>query len=123
MLEEAEAELSKLIPPPRTQWSKLVDRLKWTTTHLNHKFLTERFTNMIYLSKATKNFLRDMAERSIKTFFQGMLAVIPTSAVLIQDIHWGMAFSAGALAAALSVITSLASRNVGSKTDASLINK
>lgn len=78
---------------------------------------------MIKLSTPNKVFLKDTAERAIKTFFQGVLAVVPTSAVLIQDVHWGMALSAGGLAALLSIITSFASRKVGNSSDASLIKK
>lgn len=78
---------------------------------------------MIKLSNSTRVFLKDMSERALKTFFQGVLAIVPTSAVLVQDVHWGMAFSAGALAALLSVITSFASRKVGESDNASLITK
>lgn len=78
---------------------------------------------MIQLTNETKLFLKDMWERAIKTFFQGVLAVVPTSAILVQDVHWGMAISAGALAAILSIITSLASRKVGDHTSAGIVNQ
>lgn len=78
---------------------------------------------MIELNSSTKLFLKDMGERAIKTFFQGVIAVIPTTAVLVQDVHWGMAFSAGALAAILSIFTSIVSRSIGDETSAGIVNQ
>lgn len=78
---------------------------------------------MIQLTNSTKLFLKDMGERAVKTFFQGVVATIPTSAMLVQDVHWGMAFSAGALAALLSIFTSIVSRNIGDETSAGVVNQ
>ena len=45
--------------------------------------------------------------RAIKTFAQTMIATIGTTAVL-EDVNWLVVFSASALAALLSILTSVA---------------
>ena len=53
------------------------------------------------------SFWRGTAERAIKTFAQALLAFIPASATL-AGVEWEQALAAAALAALLSVLTSLA---------------
>lgn len=56
---------------------------------------------------ASKTFWRGLAERAVKTFCQALLAFIPASATL-AGVEWEQALAAAALAALLSVLTSLA---------------
>ena len=51
--------------------------------------------------------LRAAGIRALKTFAQAVLAVIATSAV-ITEVNWGVALSSGALAAVISLLTSIA---------------
>ena len=53
--------------------------------------------------------------RAIKTFAQAMLAVVGTDAVGITDVDWVAAAEVGALAAVLSLLTSVASSPFGEK--------
>lgn len=46
--------------------------------------------------------------RAIRTFFQAALAAIPTTVTLMQEVNWPMVVSTAALAAVLSVMTSIA---------------
>ena len=46
-------------------------------------------------------------KRAIRTFAQSFVALIPAGAAFLGQVNWGMAFSAGALAAVLSFMTSL----------------
>ena len=46
--------------------------------------------------------------RAIKTFAQTFLATIPTTAVMLSEVSWSVTVSAAALAAILSLVTSLA---------------
>jgi hypothetical protein len=52
-------------------------------------------------------FWKGAAERAIKTFFQTFVALIGTSAVIIQDVDWIFIASGSTLAAILSVATSI----------------
>lgn len=52
--------------------------------------------------------LKAAAIRAVKTFAQGMIAAIGSSAVFMGDVNWLMVLSAGAFAAVLSLLTSLA---------------
>lgn len=68
-----------------------------------------------------KNFLRDLAERAIKTFAQSMVALLTAGATGILEVDWINTLSVALLATVISVFTSLASLSVGEET-ASLIN-
>ena len=46
--------------------------------------------------------------RAIRTFFQAFIGTIGTSAMILADVNWQMVLSASALAAVLSLATSLA---------------
>lgn len=62
---------------------------------------------MIMSKLTNKSWWLKVAERSIKTFFQTFVAVIGT-AFVISDVDWIHVLSASALAAILSVATSIA---------------
>ena len=62
---------------------------------------------MIMSKLTNKSWWLKVAERSIKTFFQTFVAVIGT-AFVISDVDWNQVLSASALAAILSVATSIA---------------
>lgn len=62
---------------------------------------------MIMSKLTNKSWWLKVAERSIKTFFQTCVAVIGT-AFVISDVDWIQVLSASALAAILSVATSIA---------------
>ena len=55
----------------------------------------------------TAAFWRGAGERAIKTFFQTLVALIGTSAVVLQDVDWPFIASGAMLAAILSVATSI----------------
>jgi hypothetical protein len=55
----------------------------------------------------TAAFWKGAGERAIKTFFQTFVALIGTSAVIIQDVDWIFIASGSTLAAILSVATSI----------------
>ena len=46
--------------------------------------------------------------RAVRTFAQAFIAMIPTTAVLLTQIDWVMCLSGAALAAVLSLLTSVA---------------
>ena len=46
--------------------------------------------------------------RAIRTFFQTFVSVIGTNALILSDVKWSVVISAAALAAVLSLATSLA---------------
>ena len=62
---------------------------------------------MIMSKLTNKSWWLKVAERSTKTFFQTFVAVIGT-AFVISDVDWIQVLSASALAAILSVATSIA---------------
>lgn len=55
----------------------------------------------------TTQWLKAAGVRAIKTFAQTMVATIGTTAV-IKDVNWAVVLSASALAAVLSLLTSVA---------------
>jgi hypothetical protein len=66
-----------------------------------------------------KKFIIDMAERAVKTAAQTAIAAIGTTQFM-GEIDWKIVGSTVGLAAILSVLTSLASRNFGEKDTASI---
>lgn len=68
-----------------------------------------------------KKFLKDMAERAIKTVAQTAIATIGT-ATIIGNVDWYVVASASVLAGILSVLTSIASRPINDPTSASLLS-
>lgn len=68
-----------------------------------------------------KAFIKDMAERAIKTFAQVLLGFIGAG-VAFGDIDWTHALSVAGVAVLASILTSIASYNIGEKGTAS-VNK
>ena len=58
--------------------------------------------------KNFKSWIKSAGIRAIRTFAQTFLALIGTGAVVLGDVNWVMVLSASALAAVLSLVTSLA---------------
>ena len=57
--------------------------------------------------KNFKSWIKSAAIRAIKTFAQTFLSLIPMGAAILGDVNWSLALSSAALAAVLSVATSL----------------
>lgn len=74
------------------------------------------------MSYTMKNFLKDMIERAIKTFAQGLIASIATGAAF-SEISWGYVFSVAGVAALVSILTSIASFNIGDYGTASVVEQ
>ena len=55
----------------------------------------------------TVGWLKAAGIRALKTFAQTMIATIGTTAI-IEDVNWAVVISASALAAFLSILTSIA---------------
>lgn len=68
-----------------------------------------------------KKFILDMLERALKTFAQVLVGFIGAGAAF-GDIDWGHALSVAGVAVLASILTSIASYNIGEKGTAS-VNK
>ena len=62
---------------------------------------------MKQIKENTFSWLKVAGIRALKTFAQTMIATIGTTAV-IEEVNWAVVFSASALAALLSILTSVA---------------
>lgn len=69
----------------------------------------------------TKSFVKDLAERAIKTFAQSAVAVLTAGATGVLDVDWINVLSVSLLATIISVLTSIGSGKVGDDT-ASFVN-
>lgn len=58
--------------------------------------------------KNFKSWIKSACIRALKTFAQTFLATIGTGAAVLGDVNWIMVLSSAALAAVLSIATSLA---------------
>ena len=58
--------------------------------------------------KNFKSWIVAAAIRAIKTFAQTFVATIGTGAAFLGDVNWGLVLSSAALAAVLSIATSVA---------------
>lgn len=67
-------------------------------------------------------YLKDLAERAIKTFCQALAATLTAGAVDLISVPWTGALSAAGLAALLSVLTSVASAGFGDRETPSLVS-
>ena len=65
----------------------------------------------------TKAFWKGAGERAVKTFFQTFVALIGTSAVILQDVDWLFIGSGSTLAAILSLATSIGNADFTAGTD------
>lgn len=61
----------------------------------------------------TGKFWAATAERAVKTAAQTAVAAIGTSVVVVNEVNWELVGGASALAAVLSVLTSVGSAGVG----------
>ena len=68
------------------------------------------------------SFWRQTLERLIKTFAQTLITVLGTSATNLLDVGWKQALSVSALAALLSLLTSIVSSGVGPDDGPSLVS-
>lgn len=69
----------------------------------------------------TTKFVKDTAERAIKTFAQALLAGITVGSA-ITDIDWASGASIAATAAVYSLITSVISSSIGKPDTASAVD-
>jgi hypothetical protein len=63
------------------------------------------------------------AERSIKTFAQALVALIGTTAMSVIDLDWAQMLGVSATAAIVSLLTSIASANLGPNYGPSLVDE
>lgn len=61
----------------------------------------------------TRAFWKATFERLTRTFAQGTLGAISADGLGIVDVDWGDAFSVGGLAAALALLTAIATSGAG----------
>lgn len=55
-----------------------------------------------------KAWIKAAAIRAIRTWAQGFIALVPTTAVIIKDVDWAVCLSGATLAAIISLIMSIA---------------
>lgn len=70
----------------------------------------------------TKSFWKQTSERAIKTFAQALAAFISIDVIGILDVNWTLGFSTAALAALLSVLTSVGSAGIGPESSPSAVS-
>ena len=58
--------------------------------------------------KNFKSWIKSAGVRALKTFAQTFVATIGTGAAVLGDVNWALVLSSAALAALLSIMTSLA---------------
>lgn len=58
--------------------------------------------------KNFKVWFKCAAVRAAKTFAQTFLSLIPTGAVILGEVNWGLVLSSAGLAAVISIVTSIA---------------
>ncbi|MFC4652626.1 holin [Lactococcus nasutitermitis] len=63
-----------------------------------------------------KTFIKDLAERAVKTFCQSLIAVGLAGATDLLSVDWLNALSVAGLATLVSVLTSIASSKIGDDT-------
>lgn len=68
-----------------------------------------------------KQFITQTLERMFKTFAQSLLAYTSVTGVAFGDIDWGLALSVSGVATLTSLLTSIASYNIGDKGTPSVV--
>lgn len=69
----------------------------------------------------TRVFLRDVAERAVKSFAGGLLSFLTVAGVTVLDVDWEPALASGGTAALVSVLLSIVSLPIGGNGTASLV--
>ena len=69
----------------------------------------------------SKKFWADAAERAVRTFAQALVAVLVAGFVFTDAAAWGEALLASAVAALISLLTSVAASGVGEQDSPSLL--
>ena len=69
----------------------------------------------------SKQFWADAAERAVRTFAQALVAVLVAGFVFTDAAAWGEALLSAAIAALVSLLTSVAASGVGSPDSPSLL--
>lgn len=59
------------------------------------------------MSNKTKKWIKAAAIRALRTFCQSLLAFIGTGAVALHEVQWSLGLSIAAVAAIISILTSL----------------
>lgn len=70
----------------------------------------------------TKSFLKQLAERAIKTFCQTIVALAGATQMDWLKLDWQHLLATSAIAAVLSVVTSIASDKIGPADSPSMVN-
>jgi len=70
----------------------------------------------------TKSFLKQLAERAIKTFAQTMIALTGATQMDWLTLDWQHLLITSAIAAGLSILTSIASDKIGPADSPSVVN-
>ena len=60
------------------------------------------------VTSMNKKWIKAAAIRAVRTFFQAFIAAVGTTAIRLEEIDWLAALSVSAVAAILSIATSLA---------------
>jgi hypothetical protein len=79
------------------------------------------YTAVKEVNMFTRTFLKSTAERAVKTFAQALAAVLSAGPTGVLEVDFVSALSVAALAAFLSVLTSVASSQVGDENTPSLV--
>jgi hypothetical protein len=85
---------------------------------VTHKGVTE--VNPMFINLGTQ-FWKQAGERAVKTAIQVFIAVLSVGNVGILNAPWTTAFSTAAMAALLSVLTSLVSEPLGQRRTPSIV--
>ena len=71
----------------------------------------------------TTNFWKQATERAVKTFAQALIAVLTVDGIGVLDVDWQAAGSVAALAAIVSVLTSIVTSQIGEPGDPSIVQR
>jgi hypothetical protein len=70
----------------------------------------------------SRYFWRATAERAVKSFAQSLLALLSAQQIGLLDVAWVASLSTAGMVTLLSVLTSLASTQVGDSRDLSVVS-